>query len=65
MRPLQHAETPMAMLVVALQLGTFLELRLLGFSLQRYSQEAMHAGEEEVQYGPVYNCPLTQLLRTH
>ena len=50
MRPLQHPETPMAMLVVALQLGTVLELRLLGVALQRYSQEAMHAVEEEVQY---------------
>ncbi len=39
----------MAMLVVALQLGTVLQLCLLGVALQRYSQEAMHAGEEEVQ----------------
>ncbi len=50
MHPLQHPETPMAMLVLALQSGTVLDLRLLGVALQRYSQEAMHAGEEEVQY---------------
>ena len=50
MRPLQHPETPMAISVMALQLGTALELRLLGVPLQRYSQEAMHAVEEEVQY---------------